>query len=58
MLFYSNSNFDLICYGLRDYRIRTYEIVSIRIFDIKIVVYGHEEPRSILRHYMDNLCVI
>ena len=48
--------FDLSVMVLRDNRVRTFEILLIWNFDLKIECHGHEQQRSVLHHYMTN-CV-
>ena len=56
LLLHSNCDFYSICHGLRDNRASIFEILLIRIFDLKIEGQCHKEQRGVLRHYMDN-CV-
>ena len=41
---------------MHDNHVRTFEILSIQIFDLKIDGQGHEEQLDVLRHYAAN-CV-
>ena len=52
--FLSNNNSDVyhIWHSLRDNHIRTFLILSIRIFDLKVARQGHEKQRGVLHRYM------